>query len=242
MEKEVKKKVATAKKNVTKKANAVKKDATKKVNTAKKKVAKKVNEQKKETLNKLNVAQTKAKNVINEVIEESFNKEECPHCHKYYDKGLTICPHCRKSIKDRTGTIVIAILAVVLLLCIIFSYFVDKFVTNPVSIEEYKANCELLSYEDLVRHASSYKNKPISVIGKVVSVEGTDLDYGNEMVITINANLFNENDSQIIKIEFTDKDYSQGFITGDLITVYGKYNSINGNTPLIKAEYIIFGN
>ena len=57
----------------------------------------------------------------------NLNKKECVHCHKYFDKGLSICPYCRKGQKDKTGQVVITLLGIVLLLCIIGSYFINKY-------------------------------------------------------------------------------------------------------------------
>ena len=46
----------------------------------------------------------------------------------------------------------------------------------------------------------------------------------------------------MVKVEFTDENYSQGFLKDDLIEVYGVYSEINGNMPTIIAKYIDFGN
>lgn len=205
-------------------------------------------EKKKETKKRV-VKKTKTLNETIDITKDNVKKEiinnpnkiECIHCHKYFDKGLSICPYCRKSQKDHTGITVMIILAIVMLLCIIGSYFIKKYSTSPMSETEFKNSCQLVSYESLVRNPKTYKKQNIKVMGTVVSVKGTDTNYGNIMEITINANLFDETKTQDIVINYTDNNYNQGFIEGDLITAYGEYTLINGNTPTIEAKYIIFG-
>ena len=166
---------------------------------------------------------------------------ECHHCYKDFEKGLTVCPFCRKSQKDQTGSIVIAVLSLILLLCIIGNHFLNIYYNEPINESDYKYNCKLTSYEDLVRRPKDYKYTDIKVIGKVIKVEGKDASYGNIMTITIDANLFSGDNEQLIDFKYIDKEYETGFIEGDIVTVYGNYKSINGNTPFINARYIVFG-
>ncbi len=93
----------------------------------------------------------------------------------------------------------------------------------------------------MVRKPKEYKNKNVKVIGKVVSVTGEDKAAGNEMKIIIDANLFEGNNSQLIEVNFLDRNYEIGLLEGDLITVYGLYKAINGNIPKIESKYIVFG-
>ncbi|NLL02170.1 MAG: hypothetical protein GX265_04035 [Mollicutes bacterium] len=178
--------------------------------------------------------------VVNKPEKISKEMVECRHCYKDFEKGLTICPYCHKSIKDQTGTVIIGILSVILLLSIIGNHFVNLYFTNPISENEYKINCRLTSYEELVRQPKEFKYQDIKILGKVVDVQGNDVSYGNIMTVTIDANLFNEDHEQIITFKYVDKEYATGFIKGDIVTVYGKYQSINGNIPHIDARYITF--
>lgn len=114
---------------------------------------------------------------------------------------------------------------------------------NKTTPGEYKSTCVLVSYEDLIRSPKNTLNKTIKLIGKVVSVEGHDNGItGNTMTITLNINLFDTGTEQLVKVQFTDENYSQGFLKDDLIEVYGVYSEINGNMPTIIAKYIDFGN
>ncbi len=175
------------------------------------------------------------------VFLDNVSANKCKHCHKFFEKELVICPFCHKNQKDNLGKIVIVVLAIILLLSIIGTHFLNKYYENQVSAETYKLNCKLLSYEDLVRKPNIYKGTNVKIIGKVLKVEGVDVSYGNVMNVTLDANLFEGTSKQLITFEYTDKKYEIGFIEGDLITVYGEYISINGNNPFIKAKYIVFG-
>ena len=86
----------------------------------------------------------------------------CIHCHNYFDKGLTICPHCRKRQTNNSFGLTIAIVfGLVFLLFIIAGYFVDKYMINTSNEEEYKTSCKLVSYENLIRVPKDYKNQKI---------------------------------------------------------------------------------
>lgn len=180
---------------------------------------------------------------IKKEIPEKQNIEmvDCRYCKKDFEKGLTICPHCRKSQVDKTGGVVILILMVILMLSLIGTHFVNLYYDEPVSEADYKYNSVLVSYEELVRNAKEYKNRDIKVIGEVIKVEGVDSSYGNVMTITIDGNLFSGDYEQQITFKYVDKEYKTGFIEGDIVTVYGNYKSINGNVPFIEAEYVVFG-
>lgn len=175
------------------------------------------------------------------IFTDNVSANKCIHCKKYFDKNLTICPFCHKDQKDNLGknTILILLLMFLVLFGIIRLYEQKK--DPSITEEEYKLSSKLLSYEELVRRPADYKGTNVKVIGEVVKVEGVDLSYGNVMTITLDTNLFEGNTEQLIKFEYTDKDYEIGIINGDLITVYGDYKSINGNIPFIEAKYIVFG-
>ena len=223
--KEEKKKTST-KKNTEKKP--VKKNTTK---TAKKIV--------KEDLN-LNETITPIESKTKAVIM-SDNLLECSYCHQKYEKGYTICPHCHKRQKPSVSLTFFIVFAIVFLFGIISFHFIDKYVLNNEVEKDYKDTCVLVDYENLVRHPKEYKGKDVKVIGEIISVEGIDTGFSNDMIITINANLFENGSDHLITINYKDKLYDQGFIEGDLITVYGNYRSINGNIPNIDAKFIVFG-
>lgn len=240
-----KKEIASAKKTVNKEIKNVKKAAATKEKQIKKdlnNLEEEIATKKAATLNSLNEVKNNIEENITNKIEENLNVDQCKYCHKFFDKGLTVCPHCRKNQNISTVSTVITILIAIFALLLLFTYFfMDNQNKNKLTPEEYKSTCVLVSYEDLVRSPKNTMYKTVKLIGKVVSVEGHDNGItGNSMTIKININLFANQAEQLVEIKFNDKDYKQGFLTDDLIEVYGKYTQINGNIPTIEAEYIDF--
>lgn len=240
-----KKEIASAKKTVNKEIKNVKKTAATKEKQVKKdlnKLEEEIATKKATTLNSLNEVKDSIEEKITNKIEENLNVDQCKYCHKFFDKGLTVCPHCRKNQNISTVSTIITILIAIFALLLLFTYFfMDNQNKNKLTPEEYKSTCVLVSYEDLVRSPKNTMYKTVKLIGKVVSVEGHDNGItGNSMTIKININLFANQAEQLVEIKFNDKDYKQGFLTDDLIEVYGKYTQINGNIPTIEAEYIDF--
>ena len=240
-----KKEIASAKKTVNKEIKNVKKAAATKEKQIKKdlnNLEEEIATKKAATLNSLNEVKNNIEENITNKIEENLNVDQCKYCHKFFDKGLTVCPHCRKNQNISTVSTVITILIAIFALLLLFTYFfMDNQNKNKLTPEEYKSTCALVSYEDLVRSPKNTMYKTVKLIGKVVSVEGHDNGItGNSMTIKINVNLFANQAEQIVEIKFNDKDYKQGFLTDDLVEVYGKYTQINGNVPTIEAEYIDF--
>lgn len=226
MEKEKKSETKKSMRSTKKKVEAKKepKKVVKKVGT-KKKILNETNEEiKKEPI----------------IVTENENMEQCIYCHELFEKGYTICPHCHKRQKDNKLIVGLIIFAVCFLLVIIFSYFIGK-ESKALPFDDYVTKCSLVDYESLVRSPKNYLNNDIKIIGEVTSVTGTDTGLGNEMIITINGNLFDTTKNENIEIEFSDKNYEQGFIEGDVITIYGVYDAINGNTPHINAKHIKLG-
>ena len=240
-----KKEIASAKKTVNKEIKNVKKTAATKEKQIKKdlnNLEEEIATKKAATLNSLNEVKNNIEENITNKIEENLNVDQCKYCHKFFDKGLTVCPHCRKNQNISPVSTVITILIAIFALLLLFTYFfMDNQNKNKLTPEEYKSTCVLVSYEDLVRSPKNTMYKTVKLIGKVVSVEGHDNGItGNSMIIKINVNLFSNQAEQIVEIKFNDKDYKQGFLTNDLVEVYGKYTQINGNVPTIEAEYIDF--
>lgn len=240
-----KKEIASAKKTVNKEIKNVKKAAATKEKQIKKdlnNLEEEIATKKAATSNSLNEVKNNIEENITNKIEENLNVDQCKYCHKFFDKGLTVCPHCRKNQNISTVSTIITILIAIFALLLLFTYFfMDNQNKNKLTPEEYKSTCVLVSYEDLVRSPKNTMYKTVKLIGKVVSVEGHDNGItGNSMTIKINVNLFANQAEQIVEIKFNDKDYKQGFLTDDLVEVYGKYTQINGNVPTIEAEYIDF--
>lgn len=188
------------------------------------------------------------KSALNETIKDKkeivVDKEmqECVYCHELFNKGLTICPHCRRRQKMQTGLLFFLIIGAILLFAIACFKIVEDYFKKTDGMQEYVSNCILVSYENLVRTPKEYKDTDVKIIGEVVSVSGYDTGFANNMTITINTNLFDQENEQLITVTYNDEKYEHGFIAGDYLTVYGVYNEINGNIPNIDAEYVVMGN
>lgn len=208
---------ATTTKKVTPKSGDIKKTETKKVTVKK-------------------VTPPKETKVV-----DNTPKVNCKYCNEPMPNDLTVCPFCLRNQKDILGRIVIGSLVVILLLSIIFNHFVTKYYADKVSESDYKQSCKLVSYEDLVRNYREYKGEDIKIIGRIIKVEGADTGKSNKMTVQIDVNLFEGTGEQVVEFIFTDKDFEKGLLVDDIITVYGNYSSLNGNTPYIKAKYLFFG-
>ena len=226
------------------------KEENKKTKTTTKKTTEKKPVRKTTTKRVVKKAQKVEPNLNETITNQTVQKEaviindnliECNNCHQKFEKGYTICPHCHKRQTTSISLTFFIVFSVVFLFGIIFFHFIDKYVLKNVVETDYKDTCVLVDYENLVRHPKDYRGKDVKVIGEIVSVEGIDTGYGNNMHITINANLFEDGAEHLITIDYSDTTYEQGFIEGDLITVFGTYESINGNIPNINAKFIVFG-
>lgn len=226
------------------------KEENKKTKTTTKKTTEKKPVRKTTTKRVVKKAQKVEPNLNETITNQTVQKEaviindnliECNNCHQKFEKGYTICPHCHKRQTTSISLTFFIVFSVVFLFGIISFHFIDKYVLKNVVETDYKDTCVLVDYENLVRHPKDYRGKDVKVIGEIVSVEGIDTGYGNNMHITINANLFEDGAEHLITIDYSDTTYEQGFIEGDLITVFGSYESINGNIPNINAKFIVFG-
>lgn len=201
---------------------------------------------------KKNVKKPSSKKTLNETVKVSkkivkkeeiaSDKQECRFCHNIFDKGLRICPNCYRKQKNNKLIIFLIVFASVFIAFVGICSYLDENIFNPVSETEYKSECKFVSYEDLIRVPKTYRGEKVSIIGIIDSVYGYDEGLGNNMTIEINANLFDDDSIQRVIVTFKDRKYEQGFVAGDIIRVYGKYSSINGNEPTIDAKYIAFTN
>lgn len=220
------------KKKVTKTVKRVKKDTEKKVKELNETVKNNVNEGIKDV----------KEVVVNEALDLT-DKQKCKYCGKYFDKGMTICPNCRRRNKNNSFDLMFfVIIGVVFFLCIMIFYFIDSKIINNVTYESYTQSCTLVSYEDMVRVPKKYLEKDVAVVGRVKEVTGYSDGLYNSMSIVLDLNLFDDDNESLITVDFDDKTFEQGFIDGDIVKVYGEYIRINGNTPLIEAKYINLNN
>ena len=179
---------------------------------------------------------------VNEV-QDLTNTQKCKYCGKYFDKGMTICPNCRRRNKRNSMDILFFVMiGVVFLFLILLFYFVNTHIISKETYESYTQKCTFVSYEDLVRIPKTYLDKDVTVVGQVVKVEGYNDGLYNNMDITLDLNLFEDGSESLVTVHFEDRSYEKGFIDGDIVKIYGEYSTISGNKPVIMAKYIDLNN
>ncbi|UKI29220.1 MAG: hypothetical protein L6V78_02570 [Clostridium sp.] len=106
---------------------------------------------KEQSLNKLNEVKEEAKKRNQQHNRrKKLDVQRCKYCHKYFDKGLTVCPHCRKNQNINAVGIITSILIALFALLMLFTYFYMNKHANKTTPGEYKSTCVLVSYEDLI--------------------------------------------------------------------------------------------
>jgi len=114
-----------------------------------------------------------------------------------------------------------------------------------ISEEEYKSQCEHISYEDIARNPDGFKGKKAVFRGKVLQV----LEDGNDVVLRIDVteDKYGFWDDTIY-VEYTRKSADENrILEDDIVMVYGRikgiktYKALLGNNisiPHLEAEYI----
>jgi len=153
----------------------------------------------------------------------------CHSCHEHIDKEISHCPNCNKVQKDHTITAIICILASLLIISLVFSYFYNR---EDDEIEE-EFTAELISYEDLMRNSYTLLNTNVKVMGEVLT-----FDF-EEMLITINSNVFPVDETEYIVFVQYDMDENLEFTINDMVIVYGYFYSVEDEIPIIQAKRIM---
>lgn len=108
------------------------------------------------------------------------------------------------------------------------------------SIEDYKALCNIYTYEELARNPNSYKGKKVALKGEMIQV----LESGRDVELRINVN--GEFDETVYVI-YTLKDGEGRILENDVVDIYGTfaglltYESVLGSEitlPRIDARYV----
>lgn len=228
-----KQKVNTNQKQNQKKENVKPKEAPKPKAAAKPKQTAKVKETPKPNIKP---EPKKVPNIKEEKILEVPLKDEVIN-NPLFKKDITL--HEDREYNENIKVILIIIIAILLVSLALLFNVRNK--AKNYNEKDYKYIATTVSYEDLVRNPGELKEKIVKVYGKVTNVKGVDVKSGNIMEITMDANLFDDELVYTVNLDYVDTDYKHGFIEGDLITVYGRYKRIDGNTPYLEAKYIEIG-
>lgn len=186
----------------------------------------------KKDVNKLN------ETVNDKVVVKDEQLQKCQNCGNLFDKGMTICPKCRKKNNVNFSGLFFIVFGLVFLFVVILFHFIDKYVFDSNSYDDYIVNCTEVTYNDLVRVPKNYLSKDVAVLGVVSDVSGISNGISNSMDITVNLNIFDDGVVEEIVVHYEDKNFEHGFLNGDIVKVYGEYDTINGNIPYINAKYV----
>lgn len=183
---------------------------------------------------------SKLNETVSDVVVKNNNDDlqVCKNCGYLFDKGMSVCPKCRKRCNSNYNLLYFIIFGIVFLFIILLVHFIDKYVVNEQSYDSYVAGCSEVTYENLVRVPKNYLGDDVIVLGSVSHVEGVSDGFSNNMEITLDLNLFDDGSIENVTVYFEDDSYEYGFMNGDIIKVYGEYETINGNIPYINAKYI----
>ncbi len=163
---------------------------------------------------------------------ESLECKSCPHCNRDIPVNATKCPYCKKKLVHslkKKAIIVTLLFSSITFICLYSLYGIpnERIATN------YKDQCIEINYENLIRKADYYNHYNVFFEGKIKSITTVD-KHRKIMEIAI---IMDNNEEHKIDLEYRNIE-SIGYMVGDTVKVYGKYLSLNGNIPYIKAKYI----
>ena len=113
---------------------------------------------------------------------------------------------------------------------------------TTITEEDYKAQCQSISYEELARNGDKHKGEKMKFTGKVIQVNDISGGKGAQMRIATKGNYDN-----VILLGYAYKEGQGRYLEGDRVTVYGEcnglytYESVTGasiTVPSCNAEYI----
>lgn len=160
---------------------------------------------------------------------ESQISKPCRHCNREIPIEYKKCPFCRKKQSNKKRlfgflVIIASIFVTILMLSILYAP------QNYEMVQEYQKECQSITYEELVRNNAQYENTLVTFTGKVVNVTSNNiLNF-----ITIELKISNDEKSYV---KYYNKD-NIGILNNDILTIYGPFKHLSGNTPVINAKYI----
>jgi hypothetical protein len=111
---------------------------------------------------------------------------------------------------------------------------------------DFKASCESVDYASLARNASSYKDKPIAVTGKVMQVISGSSSTGTAYLVEITPDGYGYY-SDPVYVQISSAQSQQTILEKDIVDVYGtgagmfSYTTalnVSKSVPAITASYI----
>ena len=164
---------------------------------------------------------------------ESMECKMCPHCNRDIPINANKCPFCNKKMNPNNNKKTIFFIIIIALLNVIVLISLYR-TPNPRVEANYRDQCVPITYEQMIRKADYYHHYNVYFSGKIKNI--TTINRSRKiMELTI---MVDNQEEQMVDVEFKNIE-SIGYMLNDEVTIYGKYQSLNGNIPFIKAKYVI---
>lgn len=174
----------------------------------------------------------------------------CSSCGMRYSKKIKKCPQCGKKCAQPfyNKWWFWAVVAIVIFALSPQQSNVEtqnnndtkdiEIVSPVVSEEEFKANCEMVPYDDVARKPGDYTGTQVVFSGKVIQVvqEGD-----NKTILRVNVTQTKYGAwDDTLYVEYKRKaDNESRILEDDIITLYGKMNGIKSYTSVLGNEVSI---
>lgn len=167
----------------------------------------------------------------------------CKHCGAEIAKSAKVCPVCggknKKPIFKRVWFWLV--IAVILILAIGggTSHKLSEDAGN-MSEKDFKASCESLDYEDVMRNTDNYLNKKVTVTGKVVQVvsESDDGSTNSQYRVSTGDDGYGDYFDDDIVLYYKRGDAPK-LLEDDIITIYGECSGTESYTTILGAEVTV---
>ena len=178
----------------------------------------------------------------------------CKACDKEIAKGVKKCPDCGKDQRNFFGRhkIISGILLIIVLAIIgsacggNSSKSTSTSVDKTISIDDYKSQCNTISYDDIAREPDKYKKSKVKFTGQVIQVQ----ESGSDIVLRINVTKGEyDNYKDTIWVNYKYSADEKKILEKDIVNLWGEvqgsksYESVLGGQitiPEINARSIEF--
>lgn len=170
--------------------------------------------------------------------------KKCKHCQIDIPKKAKVCPHCRRKQGGKLKWVALFAVAVAVIAFLAIpsespdsSGYADEGL-ETLSESEYKARCETISYENIMRNPGDYENRYVVFSGEVSQVLESDNLY-SIFVYDADGNRwgcvyeYGDGEPRILEDDNITV-YGLCLGTGKLETIFGEEKEI----PQIFAGYI----
>lgn len=171
----------------------------------------------------------------------------CKACGNEIAKGAKNCPNCGKDqrnffMRHKITTFILVIFIIVILAAVTRDNSSDSTssdstsVDEAISIDDYKAQCESIAYDDIAREPDKYKNLKLKFTGEVIQVE----DNGSDIMVRVNVTKgeFDIYEDTIL-VNYTYSDNEKKLLEGDIVDIWGESKGITSYTSVLGSKVTI---